>query len=186
MHFRFALDLSDIDLLNIVLLHQRYTQLNLFVPKTSSRHVFKTSSRNVFKTSSRHVFKTSSRNFFKTSSRHVFKTSSRHVSKTSWRRLQRNNLLFSKTTWSRLEGRKIVSLKTCWRHLQDMSWSRHQDVLSINKRLLGNWSLTYLKKQNFTGAFTKISGFIPLQIWTNSHVITSFFLLSFWYVQISL
>ena len=63
MHFGFALDLSDIDLLNIDLLHQRYTHLDLFVPKTSSRHVFKTSSRNVFKTSSRHVFKTSSRGF---------------------------------------------------------------------------------------------------------------------------
>ena len=70
MHFGFALDLSDIDLLNIDLLHQRYTQVDLFVPKTSSRHVFKTSSRNVFKTSSRRL----QRNNFSSS-----KTSSRHL-----------------------------------------------------------------------------------------------------------
>ena len=176
MDFGFTLDSSDIDLLNIDLLDQIYIHLNFLDTDIPSKQFV----------CLQDVLRASSRQVFKTSSRYVFKTSSRHVSKTSWRRLQRNNLLFSKTTWSRLEGRKIFSLKTCWRHLQDMSWSRHQDVLSTNKRLLGNWSLTYLKKQNFTGAFTKISGFIPLQIWTNSHVITSFFLLSFWYVQISL
>ena len=58
MHFGCALDLSDIDLSNMDLLHQRYTHLDLFVSKTSSRHVFKTSSRHVFKTFLQDVFKT--------------------------------------------------------------------------------------------------------------------------------
>ena len=35
MHFGFALDLSDIDLLNVDLLDQSYTHLDLFVSKTS-------------------------------------------------------------------------------------------------------------------------------------------------------
>ena len=39
MHFGFALDLSDIDLLNIDLLDQRYTHLDLFVSKTSWRRL---------------------------------------------------------------------------------------------------------------------------------------------------
>ena len=37
MHFGFALDLSDIDLLNVDLLDQRYTHLDLLASKTSSR-----------------------------------------------------------------------------------------------------------------------------------------------------
>ena len=39
MHFGFALDLSDIDLLNVDLLDQRYTHLDLFVSKTSWRRL---------------------------------------------------------------------------------------------------------------------------------------------------
>ena len=35
MHFGFALDLSDIDLLNVDLLDQRYTHFDLLVSKTS-------------------------------------------------------------------------------------------------------------------------------------------------------
>ena len=135
MHFGFALDLPDLDLLNIDLLDQRYTHLDLLVSITSSRHVFNTSSRY----------------FFKTSSRLTFKTSSRHVFKKSWRRLQGNNFSSSKTSSRRfprclhdvfktssrrLGRRKIVTLKTCWRRLQDMSWRRHQDVLKTNKCLL--------------------------------------------------
>ena len=56
MHFGFALELSNIDLLD--------THLDLLDTDIPSKHfvclqdVFKTSSRHVFKTSSRHVFKT--------------------------------------------------------------------------------------------------------------------------------
>ena len=89
MHFRFALDSSDIDLLNIDLLDQRYTHLDLLDTDIPSKHFV--CFQDVLKTSSRHVFKTSSRYVFKTSSRHVFKTSSR--------RLQRNNFSSSKTSW---------------------------------------------------------------------------------------
>ena len=114
MHFGFALDLSDIDLLNIDLLDQRYTHLDLFVSKTSSRYAFKTSSRHVFKTSSRHVFITSSR------------------------RLQRNNLSSSMTSWRRLQGVLKISrktknfyaedvLKTSSRHVLKTSWRRLED-----------------------------------------------------------
>ena len=89
MHFRSALELSNIDLWNINLLDTHLDLLDTDIPtkyfvclhnvfKTSSRHIFKSSSRHTFKKSSRHVFKTSSRHVFKTSSRHVFKTSSRH------------------------------------------------------------------------------------------------------------
>ena len=102
MHFGFALDLSDIDLLNIDLLDQRYTHLDLLDTDIPSKHFV--CLQDVLKTSSRYVFKTSSRHVFKTSSRHVFKTSSR-----------------------RLGRRKIVTLKTCWRRLQDMFWRRLED-----------------------------------------------------------
>ena len=98
MHFGFALEFSDIDLLNTDLLD---THLDLLsrdkyadIPSkyfASLHKIFKRSSRHVFKTSSRHVFKTSSRYIFKTSSRHVFKTSCKRSSKrlqdvfkTSW------------------------------------------------------------------------------------------------------
>ena len=45
MHFGFTLDLSDIDLLNVDLLDQRYTHLYLFVSKTSWRSFQDMSSR---------------------------------------------------------------------------------------------------------------------------------------------
>ena len=67
MHFGFALDLSDIDLLNIDLLERRYTHLDLLDADIPSKHlvclqdVLKTSSRHGFKKFSRYVFKTSSR-----------------------------------------------------------------------------------------------------------------------------
>ena len=59
MHFGFALDLSDIDLLNVDLLDQRYTHLDLFVSKTSWRRLQDMSSRRLQDMSSRHIFKTS-------------------------------------------------------------------------------------------------------------------------------
>ena len=95
MHFGFTLDLSDIDLLSVDLLDQRYTHLDLFVSKTSWRRLQDMSSktswrclqdvlRDAFKTSLQDVFKTSrkTRSYYaedmlKTSSRHVLKTSSR-------------------------------------------------------------------------------------------------------------
>ena len=86
--FGFAIDSSDIDLLNVDLLNQRYTHLDLLDTDIPGKHFvclqdfLKTSSRYVFKTFSRYVFKTSSRHVFKTSSRHVFKTSSRLFSVT--------------------------------------------------------------------------------------------------------
>ena len=116
MHFGFALDSSDIGLLNIDLLDTHLDLLDTDIP--SKQFVCP-----------QDVFKTSSRHDFKTSSRHVFKTSSRHVFKTSWRRLKRNNLSSSKTSSRRLGRQKIVTLKTCWRRLQDL--------LKTNKCLLG-------------------------------------------------
>ena len=127
MHFGFTLDLSDIDLLNVDLLDERYTHLDLFVSQTSWRRLQDMSSRRLQDMSSRRLQNMSSRrhqrnNFSssKTSSRRfprclqdVLKTSSRHLCKKSPRRLGR---------------RKIVTLKTCWRRLQD--------VLKTNKCLL--------------------------------------------------
>ena len=61
MHFGFALDLSDIDLLNIDLLDQRYTHLDLLDTDIPSKHfvcfqdVSMTSSRYFQDMSSRHV-----------------------------------------------------------------------------------------------------------------------------------
>ena len=93
MHFGFALDLSDIDLLNIDLLDQRYTHLDLLDTDIPSKHfvclqdVLKTSSRHVFKTSSRYVFKTSSRLFSVTIFRlpRRFQDVLQDVLKTSWK-----------------------------------------------------------------------------------------------------
>ena len=70
MHFAFALDSSDMDLLNIDLLDQRYTHLDLLDTYISGKHflflqdVLKTSSsrlEDVSKTYFEDVFKTSSR-----------------------------------------------------------------------------------------------------------------------------
>ena len=136
MHFGCALDLSDIDLSNMDLLHQRYTHLDLFVSKTSSRHVFKTSSRHVFKTFLQDVFKTCLQDvicvtIFRLPRRlqGVFKT----FSEMSSRRFQD---VFT-TSWRRLGRRKIVALKTCCIRLQDMSSKRLQEVLNTNKCLQG-------------------------------------------------
>ena len=43
-----------------------------------------------------------------------------------------------KTSSRCMERRKIVTLKMWWRHLQDLSLRRLEDVLKINKYLLGN------------------------------------------------
>ena len=59
MHFRFALNLSDMHLLDIDLLDQRYTHLDLLDTDIPSKYFI--CLQDVLKTSSRHVFKTSSR-----------------------------------------------------------------------------------------------------------------------------
>ena len=117
MHFRFVLELPDIDLWNIDLLDIHLDLLDTDIPSFVCLH-------SVFKTSSRYVFKTSSRHVFKTSSRHVFKTPSR--------RLQRNNFSSSETSSRRVP-----------RYLQDvledvklLRWRRVEDVFKTNKCLL--------------------------------------------------
>ena len=123
MHFGFALEFSNVDLLNLDLLDTHLDLLDTDIPSKYFAFL-----HNVFKTSLRHVFEASSRHVFKTSSTHVFKTSSTHVLKTSLRRLQHNNFSSSrtssgglarclqnvfKTSSRRLGRRKVVTLKTC-------------------------------------------------------------------------
>ena len=136
MHFGFTLDLSDIDLLSVDLLDQRYTHLDLFVSKTSWRRLQDMSSRRLQDISSRRLQEMSWRRLqdilgvtiFRLP-RHledVFKTfcemPSRHLCKTSSRRLGR---------------REVITLTTCWRRPQDMSWRRLQDLWKTKKCLLG-------------------------------------------------
>ena len=136
MHFGFALDLSDIDLLNIDLLDQRYTHLDLLDTDIPSKHFI--CFQDVLKASSRHALKKSSRYVFKMSSRHVFKTSSRHVFKKSSRRFQRNNFSSSKTS-SRglarciqdvLEDEKLLR----WRSVEDIFKTCLKDVFKTSWR----------------------------------------------------
>ena len=152
MHFWFALDLSDIDLLNVGLLHQRCTHLDLFVSKTSWRRLQDMSPRRLQDMSSRRLQDMSSRHLQEMSSRRLQDISSRHLQDMSSRR--RQNMysrhlqdFFRVTTfrlprrftrclqdvfkmsWRYLGRRKIVTLKTCWRLLQD--------VLKTNKCLVG-------------------------------------------------
>ena len=82
MHFGFALELPNVDLLNIDLLDTHLDLLDADIPSKYFACLH---------------------NVFKTSSRHVFKTSSRHVFKTSPRRLRHNNFSFSKTSSRRLQ-----------------------------------------------------------------------------------
>ena len=128
MHFGFTLDLSDIDLLSVDLLDQRYTHLDLFVSKTSWRRLEDMSSRRLQDISSRRLQDILGVTIFRLP-RHledVFKTfcemPSRHLCKTSSRRLGR---------------REVITLKTCWRRPQGMSWRRLQDLWKTKKCLLG-------------------------------------------------
>ena len=126
MHFGFALDSSDIDLLNIDLLDIHSDLLDRDIPCKQFVCL---------------------QDVFKTSSRHVIKMSSRHVFKKSWRRLQCSNFSSSKTSSRRLarclqDVFKTSSqdvFKTFWRRLQDISWRHLQDVLKSNKCLLGSY-----------------------------------------------
>ena len=75
MHFGFALELSNVDLLNIDLLDTHLDLLDTDIPSkyfACLHNVFKTSSRHVFKTSSRHVFKTCLQDIFKAPSRPTY------------------------------------------------------------------------------------------------------------------
>ena len=128
MHFGFTLDLSDIDLLSVDLLDQRYTHLDLFVSKTPWRRLEDMSSRRLQDISSRRLQDILGVTIFRLP-RHledVFKTfcemPSRHLCKTSSRRLGR---------------REVITLKTCWRRPQGMSWRRLQDLWKTKKCLLG-------------------------------------------------
>ena len=61
MHFGFALELSNVDLLNIDLLDTHLDLLNTDIPSkyiVCLHNVFLTSSRHVLNTSLKHVFKT--------------------------------------------------------------------------------------------------------------------------------
>ena len=136
MHFGFALELSNVDLLNVDLLDTHLDLLDTDIPSKYFACL-----HNAFKTSSRHVFKASSRHVFRTSSRHVFKTSSRHVFKTSSRRLQRSNFLSSKTSSRRCQDVFKTSCKISSRRLQDvledvklLGWRRVQDVFKTSSR----------------------------------------------------
>ena len=143
MHFRFAIELSDIDLWNVDLLD---THLDLSSPDKYTDIPSKcfVCLRNIFKTCWRHVFKTSLRHVLKMSSRQVFKTTSRHVFTTSSIRLQRNDFSSSATSWRRFEDVLQDGLKTSSRRLQDvledvklLRWRRVEDVFKTNKCLLG-------------------------------------------------
>ena len=121
MHFGFALDLSDKDLLNIDLLDQRYTHLYLFVSKTSWRRLQDMSSRRLQDMSSKLLEDFCSVTIFQLPRllqdvfRDVFKTFSRcleDVLKTSW-----------KTKNSYAED----VLKTSWRHVLKTSWKHFED-----------------------------------------------------------
>ena len=144
MQFGFALELSDIDLWSIDLLHTHLDLLDTDIPSkyfVSLHSVFKTSSRYVFKTSSRHVFKTSSRRL----QRNNFSSSKTSCKRTSKR--------LYKTSSRRLGRPKIVTLKTCWRRRQDMSWRRLQDVFKTNKCLQGKnlqYSPVYIRCLNIS------------------------------------
>ena len=72
MHFGFALDLSDIDLLNIDLLDQRYTHLDLLDTDIPSKHfVSKTSWGLLQDMSSRRLQDMSSKRYQDMSSRRL-------------------------------------------------------------------------------------------------------------------
>ena len=138
MHFGFALDLSDIDLLNIELLDQ-WTHLDLLDTDIPSKHFV--CFQDFLKTSSRHVFKTSSK--------HVFKTSSRHVLKTTWRSLQRNNLSSSKASWEMSSRRFQDVFKTSWKAKNCYA----EDVLKTSSRHVLKTSWRHIEDQQmFAGS----------------------------------
>ena len=122
MHFGFALELSDIGLLNINLLDTHLDLLNTDIPSKCFVCLHD-------------VFKTSSRSFQNMSSRRhkdVFSVTNFRPPK----RLEDVMPDVLKTPWICLGRRKIVTLNTYWRCLQYLYWRRLEDVLKTNKCLL--------------------------------------------------
>ena len=117
MRFGLALELSNVDLLNIDLLD---THLDLIDTDIPSKYF--ACLHNIFKMSSRHVFKTSSRHVLKMSWWHVFKTSSR--------RLQRNNFWSSKTSSRRLAR----CLQDVLEDVKLLRWRRVEDVFKTSSK----------------------------------------------------
>ena len=83
MHFGFALEFSNVDLLNIDLLDTHLDLLDTYIPSkyfACLHNVFKTSSRHVFKTFFQDVFSVT---FFRLPRRlqDIFKTSSRRLAR---------------------------------------------------------------------------------------------------------
>ena len=116
MHFGFTLDLSDIDLLNVDLLDQRYTHLYLFVSKTSWRSFQDMSSRRLQDMFSRRLEDVFSVTIFRLPRRlqDVF----RDVFKAFSRRLQE----ILKTSWKTKNCYAEYVLKTSSRHVLKTSW----------------------------------------------------------------
>ena len=133
MHFGFALDLSDIDLLNVDLLDQRYTHLDLFVSKTSWRRLQDMSSRRL---------------------QDIF---SRRLQDMSSRCLQRNNFLSSKMSLRRFMRSLQDVFKTSSQDVFKMSWKTKnwyaEDVLKTSSRHVLKTSLRRLEDQQmFAGS----------------------------------
>ena len=105
MHFGFALDLSDIDLLNVDLLDQRYTHLDLFVSKTSWRRLQDMSSRRLEDVFSVTIFRLPRR------LQDVFKTYLQDVFKTSWKTKNCYAEDMLKTSSRRLENQQMFAGK---------------------------------------------------------------------------
>ena len=62
-----------------------------------------------------------------------------------------------KTSSRCLGKRKIVTLKTCWRRVEEISWSRLQDVLKTNKCLLGSSFSVVLYERGVLKNFSKFT-----------------------------
>ena len=124
MHFGFALDLSDKDLLNIDLLDQRYTHLYLFVSKRSWRRLQDMSSRRLQHMSSRSLQGMPSKRLEDFFSVTIFRLPRRFprclqdVFKMSSRRLQDVLKDEKLLRWRRVED----VLKTCIKDVLKTSW----------------------------------------------------------------
>ena len=132
MHFGFPLDFSDIDLLNVDLLDQRYTRLDLFVSKTSWRRLEDMSSRRLQDISSRRLQDMSSRCLEDIFSATIFRLP-RHledVLKTCSRRFVRclQDILEDEKflRWRRVEDVFKTSWRPtniCWNVSKNYSWT---------------------------------------------------------------
>ena len=138
MHFGFALDLSDIDLLNVDLLDQRYTHLDLFVSKTSWRRLQDMSSRRLQDMSSRRLQDVFSVTIFRLP-----------------RRLGRRKIVTLKTCWKTkncyaedvLEDKKLLR----WSRVEDVFKTCLEDIFQTSWRPTNvSWvrSLTVWPKQD--------------------------------------